>query len=227
MHNSILNICSIFNHHCPLCDSPSKGGSGPCAECLKELPYHHQGCDICALPGVTGICANCAKQRPSFSRVYAGFTYRFPLPQIVHKVKKGADPEALHWLAKTLTARLGAQLPEDAALMAVPMHPIDELIRGFNQSQILAESIARQLNRPAPLSILRKSRRTEHQAHLNRAQRRANLAHCFEIEREPPKRLILVDDVVTTGTTVERISDLLLKSGADEVFICTLCRTPD
>lgn len=227
MDNSILNIWSFFNHTCPLCDSPSHRGTGPCSDCIKDLPYQQLGCDICALPGVSGICRACQQQRPSFSRVFAGFTYRFPMPQIIHRIKKGADPEALHWLARVLAHRLSDQLPADAPLMAVPMHPLDQLLRGFNQSQVLAQALARQLDRSPPISILQKIRRTQHQAHLNRAQRRANLAQCFQLNALPPKRLILVDDVVTTGTTVERMSELLLKSGTQEVFVCTLCRTPD
>lgn len=227
MHNSILNRWLNINQPCPLCDISQGTSSGPCTACREDLPYQQLGCDICALPGVTGRCKDCQRKAPPYKRIYAGFTYRFPLPQLLHRIKTGGDPEPLYWLAQLLAGKLAENIPKDTPLIPVPMYPIDQLIRGFNQSELLARHLARELNLPAPINLIGKRQRTAHQASLNRAQRRLNLQECFSLNTRPPERLILVDDVVTTGTTVNRIAELLLQAGAREVSVCTLCRTPE
>jgi len=227
MHNSILNKWLNTNQTCPLCDSAQGTSIGPCDACREDLPYQQLGCDICALPGVSGRCNSCQNQRPAYTRIHAGFTYHFPLPQLLHRIKTGGDPEPLYWLAQLLARKLADKLPKDSQLIPVPMYPVDQLIRGFNQSELLARHLAKALNLPTPINLINKRKRTAHQASLNRAQRRRNLHQCFSLSRTPPERLILVDDVVTTGTTVGRITELLLQEGAREVSVCTLCRTPD
>ena len=227
MYDSILNNWLEIDQLCPLCDITPRTALGICEPCTGDLPYQQLGCTVCALPGVKGVCQACQRAKPSFSCIYAGFTYRFPLPQLLHRIKSGGDPEPLHWLAKLLARQLRNRLPPELPLIPVPMHPIDQLIRGFNQSELLARHLARALHRPAPIHLIEKRVRTPHQAQLNRAQRKLNLHQSFSLNATPPERLILVDDVVTTGTTVSRISDMLLRCGAREIYVCTLCRTPD
>ena len=227
MHDQLFNIWSLFNQACPLCDIHPGIASGPCQSCLNDLPHLLQACNRCALPGSHNLCPSCQQQPPPYSRATAGFNYRFPLPQLIHSVKTGRDPEPLHWLASALATKIRERICTTTTLVPVPMHIYDETLRGFNQSALLCDSLSRLLNLPQAPNLLVKSRRTPHQASLNRAERKANLKECYRVISAPPEEVTLVDDVMTTGTTLERLTRLLLQSGCKKVDLCVLCRTPN
>lgn len=227
MNLQFFNKWLTFNQHCPLCDIHPAVSAGPCPQCQQDLPRLLQACPRCALPGSDSLCNSCQQHAPSYSRAFAGFNYRFPLPQLIHRVKTGRDPEPLHWLSTLLAQQVSDKIDLHSTLVPVPMHPWDQTLRGFNQSQILTRNLAAALQLRVAPGLLVKTRRTEHQAALNRKQRRANLTNCYAIEGPLPQTITLIDDVMTTGTTAERLSAMLLEAGCREVSICVLCRTPE
>lgn len=226
MSNLNLNNWLKINQTCALCDLYPVEQQGVCQKCLSDLPFFHSGCPVCALPGSNGICNACQKHRMPFEWTSAGFTYRFPMPQLIHRIKSGKDPEPLFWLAHLLAQRTAKYLPRTAVLVPVPMHPFDQLMRGFNQSELLAIRLASFAELQLDTQLLRKFKRSSKQAKLNRKQRTENLSDCFEITASPPADVVLVDDVMTTSTTVRRLSELLLSAGCQRVGVCVLCRTP-
>lgn len=227
MRDQLLNNCLIFNQACPLCDIHPAIDAGPCKECSADLPLLLQCCPHCALPGANGLCPHCTERQPSYSTAFAALNYRFPIPQLIHRIKTGRDPEPLHWLSRLLADRMSDRINPSTTLISVPMHPWDQTLRGFNQSDILSANLAKRLNLRRDARLVRKTSRTAHQASLSRAERRDNLKQCYQLTASVPAHITLVDDVMTTGTTVERLSDLLLDAGCAEVEVCVLCRTPE
>jgi len=229
MNDQLLNKCLNINHACPLCDIAPANRSGVCNDCERDLPYLHQGCARCALPGMggaDGICSQCRDSSPSFNQVLAGFNYRFPLPQLIHRVKTSRDPEPLYWLSYLLAKSIDQRLDPLSTLIPVPMHSWDQTQRGFNQSELISRRLAKLLRLKHQPRLLQKLQRTPHQARLNRTERKANLQNCYALSDDIPKRVALVDDVMTTGTTVERLSALLINAGCEKVDVVVLCRTP-
>lgn len=221
-----LNKWLEFNRICPLCDIHTTDQQGICKHCANDLPYFQTGCPICALPASDGICNECQTREAVFKWATAGFTYRFPIPQLIHRIKTGKDPEPLHWLSNLLACRIGSQLPQEAYLVPVPMHPIDHLMRGFNQSEILARNLSKKTGLRLNTRLIQKYKRSPKQARLDRLQRTQNLKDCFKLTEKPPAEIVLIDDVMTTGTTLRRISELLLSAGCQRIGVCVLCRTP-
>ena len=226
MHGQLFNKWININQNCPLCDLVPGKHSGACNDCEADLPYLLQGCARCALPGIDGLCPACQESTPSFNQVYAGFNYRFPLPQLIHRVKTNRDPEPLYWLSHLLARSINQRIDPSSTLIPVPMHAWDQSLRGFNQSELISQRLAKLLRLKHQPQLLKKRLRTPHQASLNRAERRANLQNSYQLNGAVPKQVTLVDDVMTTGTTVERLSAILLTAGCEKVDVVVLCRTP-
>jgi ComF family protein len=153
-------------------------------------------------------------------------------------VFEGAIREAVHTLKynrrKRMAAPLGTLLNRYLlahpiavdAIVAVPLHPERLRKRGFNQAQLLAAQLAREAKLPLLVSELVRVRQTSQQADLNRAERRANVREAFAWEgvTSPPQRILVIDDVLTTGATVEAAAQALHAAGAREVHALALAR---
>ena len=134
-------------------------------------------------------------------------------------------------LGKRLGLRLGENLCSDQRfldsdlLMPVPLHPARKRERGFNQSEILAEMVSERINVPLAKGILRRIKNTKDQTNLSAEQRRENVAGAFSVshpERISGKRIILVDDVITTGATLKECAKVLKEAGAKRIVAATL-----
>lgn len=217
---------------CPLCQrAGGLDGEGLCADCrprLADLPAPR--CPGCggALGGVLGACGEClaAADRP-WLRAVSVFPFQDAARELVHRFKYQDQP----WLARFLGGRLAANwlrhgggiLP--AAIVPVPLHPWREFRRGYNQAELLARELARALDRPMR-PWLRRRRWTRQQARLDTAARQRNVRGVFQAARLPETRptLLLVDDVFTTGATLEAAARELLKGGAGAVMVATIAR---
>lgn len=228
----IYNWLSI-EHKCSLCGLAPANHHGICADCHADLPWLLGGCHRCALPlphtALPGsLCAQCAQTLPAFDRTLAAFNYDFPLSRLLPEIKYQRQPAHLGWLSQVLAAYLQQQYEDDwpDALIAVPMHPLSELKRGFNQAQLMTQVLGKQLRLPLSTCV-RKQRRTPHQMALGLEARKQNLHHAFKVIGQPPRHLALVDDVMTTGTTANTLAQLLKSAGAERVDIWVLARTPE
>lgn len=117
------------------------------------------------------------------------------------------------------------ELDHRFTIMAIPMHPIDQVIRGFNQTEIFVKKLAQK----SGLGIsraLKKPIKTKHQAGLKRTERLKNLELPYQVCGTVPERVILIDDIHTTGATLNAASRALKIAGSKEIIALTLCRTP-
>lgn len=221
------------NQPCALCGAPDADHHGICADCHGDLPWIMHRCSRCALPlpfdtPPGSLCGHCIQEPPSFDRTCAAFHYDFPISRLLPRIKYQRQPAHLGWLARVLAAYMRQQYENHwpDALIAVPMHPFSEFRRGFNQAQLLTEVLAKQLRLPVS-RCLSKTRHTPHQMSLGLEERRHNLHQAFRVTGQPPRHLALVDDVMTTGTTVNMLASLLKSAGTEKVDIWVLARTPE
>ncbi|WP_073276159.1 ComF family protein [Microbulbifer donghaiensis] len=213
---------------CLLCGD-SATGNGLCAPCSAELPYLHDACGTCALPLPRGAtsCPRCLQRPPSFSSASAAWHYAFPIGQLVQHFKYRGDLAAGHSLARLAAVAIEPRDRRPDLLVPIPLHWRRYWSRGYNQAQLIAVEFGRQWQLPVHSRLLRKRSATETQLQLKRAQRLRNLSQSFAVgEAVAGLHIGLVDDVITTGATLEAAARTLLAAGAAQVSAYALARTP-
>jgi ComF family protein len=218
----------LFFDRCILCGCKTKTDHSICHDCYKDLPWLLSCCDICALPLPENsnflICADCQKKKPAFDKVTALFEYGFPVDRIIGQIKYGKKPQFLGHLARIAAQLL--ELPDDIeCIIPVPMHFVSQFRRGFNQSDLLASELAKLLELPVERNLLQKNVSTERQMTLPRAARLKNQKDVFHCKASHFKRVLLVDDVMTTGATLESASLSLKKAGVEQIYVFVIART--
>jgi ComF family protein len=219
----------ILPRRCLVC-SLGCGPEGICVDCLRDLPWNRSPCQRCGLPlpgGVGGTCGACLLRPPPFHYVVSPLLYRFPVRQLIRQFKFRRNFAA----GAALTGLLGRHLlangtdPPDC-LVPVPMHGARLLFRGFNQAHDIARQLGRTSGTPLLDHDLRRPRRTRAQTGLDAIERRRNLRGAFAWHGRvlAGKHVALVDDVMTTGTTVGECTRVLRKAGAERVDIWVLAR---
>jgi ComF family protein len=230
---------TLLPGHCVLCRQRSGRAIDLCANCDHDLPRIAHSCKICNIPlpdypphdnWQFVICANCLARPPTFARVNAAFLYRPPIDYLLWRFKFGGDLAVGKVLGQLLANHI--ELTNTDLIAPVPLHWRRHFTRGFNQSYELAVTVGDVLNAPLCPNLLRRSIHTPTQQGLNRRQRQKNLHNSFRLKSLRNRKLIeekailVVDDVVTTGSTVEEIARLLLSEGAASVEVATVARTP-
>jgi ComF family protein len=224
--NNRLNIMqTLFAKRCLLCGAVSDGDfCQPCHVSLPHLPSHH--CVICALPLATAdVCGACLANPPAFERSIAAASYTFPIDALLHSLKYEAKLALAPVLADLLTARIStADLPD--FVLAMPLHPAKLRERGFNQ----ALEIARRVSKTTGVELLplaaRRVKDTRSQTGLPWKEREKNIQGAFACEADLSKRRIaIVDDVMTTGATLNELAKVLRKGGASGVSVWVVART--
>lgn len=227
----MVNICTLIGQtigsRCALCGAPA---SGLCDHCASALPRNRHACRRCALPlppstPADTLCADCQRTRPAYDSAIAPLLYQSPVDDLIAGFKYHHRLHLGQPLAGLLVDAVDRQAPLPQLLLPVPMHPRNLRDRGFNQAAELVRQLSRHLAIPGSLSSLQRHGETTHQRGLNRARRLRNLAGSFACSGPLPAHVALVDDVITTGATVEQLSRTLKKAGAEEVEVWAVART--
>ena len=232
---ALLDI--IFPPRCHCCKSIVPG-SHPihlCSNCLDSMkPVASPFCPICGVPfftegGIDHACSSCLLHPPPFAAARAPFVYDGPVKNMIHHFKYERKLALRRPLALLVADRLATFAAETApdVIISVPLHPKRLRYRGYNQAVLLGETIARQWRVPLSRGNLRRIRWTEPQIELPAAERLRNVRGAFALA-EPSliegKKVLLVDDVYTTGATVMECSRTLTGAGASAVFVVTVAR---
>lgn len=212
------------------------GGQGTlCPACWREIDFiAGPCCTACGLPfdydfGDDGLCGACARRRPPYGRACAAVVYTDASRRLVLDFKRGDRTDAAPVLARWM-ARAGAGLLEKAeVIVPVPLHRRRLIARRYNQSALLALAIGRLAGLPVAVDLLRRVRPTRSQGGLSRAARRRNVQGAFALrlgaqDRLAGRRVLLVDDVMTTGATVEACARTLRRGGSGTVDVLALAR---
>lgn len=198
---------------CLLCLSPSRNGLC-CDACRNQLPRLTAAqCPVCALPSPMGAtCGRCLRKPPAFDRTAAAFAYDFPLDKLIHALKFHEKLELADFLAEQLATRI-SQRPD--FLIPLPLHAVRLRERGFNQSLLLAKSLGRKLDIPLQPDACHRVRDTAPQSSLPFRQRTRNMRDAFVCTADlSGKHIAIVDDVMTTGSSIGELSRALRKQGA-------------
>ncbi|AWK13958.1 DNA utilization protein GntX [Candidatus Fukatsuia symbiotica] len=220
--------------HCWLCMQPLYlSHHGICCFCLRNLANTPSCCACCGLPSETPSlpCGRCLLNPPCWTNITFVSNYQPPLSTLIKRMKFDGMTQLAPLLARLLllrwlNAKRHGERIKPQRIISVPLHKYRCWQRGFNQSDLLARPLARWLNCDYhPRSLIR-LHSTPPQQQLNAATRRKNLRgvfHCVDPIRG--QHLALLDDVVTTGSTVTEIANLLLAQGAASLQIWCICRT--
>ena len=232
----LLHEAALDERRCMLCHIPfSPTATGEmdetlalCPSCRKRLrPY--QGCALCGMPLLPeeyGICSSCRETPPLWQNMRCCGLYAGALKRLLLQGKFGADPVILHFLGRML-ARACYDLPRPDAIIPIPLHSNRLRERGFNQCQELARPLSQALGAPLLPRLLLRTLPTRHQVGLSGTERATNLDRAFRAAPEVRrKRLLLIDDACTTGTTLHRACEALLEAGAASVDVAVIARTP-
>ncbi len=225
------NIARTLVRLCPLCRMPLADDHAKlCRFCLQRL-LQTSRCPCCGLQSTddTSLCGQCLQQPPLWQRLYCVGDYQPPLSGLVHQLKYQRQPWLAGLLAELLLNRV-THKPD--IILSVPMHWQRYWRRGYNQSDLLARQLARRLAVPYQPGLVKRTIATKAQQRLDRQQRLHNLTGAFALAPISTTvicgaHLALVDDVVTTGSTMTQMCQLLLAAGAESIDIYCICRTPD
>ncbi len=231
---SLLEL--LREERCLCCGTPvpfaELGDSVLCSGCRPALSRRVRGfCPSCgelmAWPDQENApCGRCLREAPPWRRFFFHGAYEDRLRDLVLRLKDGRELALARGLG-SLLARHPDLTPEYDALVPAPMHGRRLRERGFNQALELARPVAGALRAPLAPELLRRHKAARPQTGLSRAERRANLRGVFAAsEAVRDKRLLLVDDIATTGATLEQATRALLQAGAIFVDVAVLARTP-
>ena len=226
-------ITFLYPAECRVCQEFLGATSVPyiCNNCWQDIHFlEAPWCDICGTPGVDGHCDACATTPPRYGKLRSIAFYQTTLQQAIHFFKF----EKKRGLAQHLIQLINAHIPLDCriaeydCILPIPIHKKRLRERGFNQSTLLADGIAKSGGVPILTDTLVRHRHTVAQSSLDREARQQNLMGAFEI-RNPniirDKRLLIFDDVFTTGATIREAVHELWTADPVEVDVLTLART--
>jgi len=219
----VLNNCLEFvrarlPQSCVLCGSDGGGEGALCAPCRESLPWlAHPSCEVCASPLASGrVCGACLEQAPRFDRVEAAFAYRYPVDAMV---------QAFKYRGRLALARVLGRLLDDAVssevdvILPMPLSRGRIAERGFNQALELARVLAPRHRVELLADACRKVAETPPQAALPWIERAKNVRRAFVCDADlRGLRVAVVDDVLTTGATLNELARVLRRAGADQVI---------
>ena len=228
-------IVFLYPAKCRVCDDFLGVVSMPyiCANCWREMQFlEPPWCDICGTPGVDGLCDACAVSPPRYGKLRSIAFYHTTLQEAIHLFKF----EKKKVFAQHLIQLINAHIPSGCSLEAydfvlpIPIHKKRLRERGFNQATLLADGIAKIAGVPVLTDALVRKRHTVAQSSLDSTARQQNIVGAFEV-RDPDiisgKRLLVIDDVFTTGATIREAVSELWTADPAEIDVLTLARTLD
>ena len=228
-------IDALLPPQCLACGTAVDTPGALCAGCFSAFTFITAPlCRVCGVPHSSPatddlICGACLRERPDYNRARGVFVYDNASKGVVLKFKHGDRTDAAVHLARWLQ-RAGADLITDAdVIVPVPLHRWRLLWRSYNQSALLANALGRLTGKPVIPDALVRAKSTPSQGRLDRTARRRNVAGAFRVHRPKGvagKRVLLIDDVLTTGATVEACTRALLADGAQRVDVLVLGRVP-
>ncbi|MBL8672829.1 MAG: ComF family protein [Alphaproteobacteria bacterium] len=224
---------------CIACGAEIRGSGACCAACWERLSFlGPPACARCGLPfdgepagkGLgSQLCATCIAAPPRFDRARAALRYDDASRPMILALKHGDRLDAAPRLAAMLLRAAGSLAAETDLIAPVPLHWTRLFVRSYNQSAILANHLARLANRPVIPDLLQRRRRTPVLGGLTRRQRARAMAGAIRVHPRrrgavEGRRILLVDDVMTTGATIDACCRALLSAGARSVDVVTLAR---
>ncbi|MBF0265264.1 MAG: ComF family protein [Gammaproteobacteria bacterium] len=224
----------ISSSHCILCNKEADIEISLCPQCINNLPINQQACIYCAIPLSSNtkqlICGHCQKNPFIFDQSFSPFLYHDSIIPLIHQLKYQEKLYIARTLAKLFTHQLQKiNFRKPDALVPIPLHTSKYKQRGYNQTQEITNFISKELHIPIDNQLLVRKKPTISQQSLNAKQRQNNMKDAFEVKQENNMiknyhHITLIDDVMTTGNTLQSAAKQLKKSGISVIDTWTIAR---
>jgi ComF family protein len=230
-----LVLDQLYPPLCLACDAPVASADALCAGCFGQLrPITAPRCPVLGLPftaslGPDALSAEAIADPPPFARARSAVIYNDIARALVSRLKYGDRPEYARLCARLMAQGGEELLTPDAVLVPIPLHPTRLLSRRYNQSTELARALGRLVDLPVECGLVRRRRRTRQQVGLSGNARERNVAGAFVLHpdaltRLAGRRVVLIDDVITTGSTVKAVTRALLAGGIADIDVLSFAR---
>ncbi|MDP8262292.1 MAG: ComF family protein [Candidatus Ancaeobacter aquaticus] len=232
---SFLDI--FYPRHCLLCSDPlSFGEELICPTCSRAVIFTKDPfCKKCARPLVVSVggrdgCYTCKSEKLPFEQLIALGIYEGDLKKCIHALKFEKKEYISKWFSDALVSFIESysiNIRNYDCIVPVPMHPLRKKERGFNQAELIARSLSKKLQIPYARGVLKRVKIGEVQSGLNKKKRQQNVEDAFVVTSPDVIKnntVLLVDDIYTTGATVQSAARLLRVNGARKVSVCVLAR---
>ncbi len=224
----------LFPRRCPVCgEITNPAGSLICPSCFLKLSFVKPPvCKKCGkeiVDETMEYCSDCMGHLHAFESGVALLNYDETARTVMAQIKYKNKREYLDFFGAAMARRYGRAVARTAveAIVPVPVHPSRKRVRGFNQAEVLAGVLGEKLKIPVEPKMLIRKKRTRPQKELSAAERLKNLSGAFTAGEGSRgiKRVLLVDDIYTTGSTIEACSRALRNAGVEKVYFAVICMT--
>lgn len=225
----------LFPPACPVCGQPLGVADGKreriCRKCADKIEYIKEPrCMKCGKPLKTDsaeCCYDCSRKRHLYERGIAVFAYTDGMKQSIYRFKYQGKREYAAFYGEEAAKSCGSLIRswKIDLIIPVPMYAAKQKRRGYNQAELIAKELGKHLNIPVVSEILIRSKKTIPMKALNDIERRKNVEKAFFVKTNVVKykRILLIDDIYTTGATIDSCADVLQKQGAKKVYFLCLC----
>lgn len=221
----------IYPTRCLICneklDYPEQFTCNQCKECFSFL---ENICEYCGSPiDKSGTCRVCNSEEFYFTKARSLFTFSNEIQKLIHGLKYDEKTNIGKLFATMIFHYLKKYKPFSNIdiLIPVPLHAVKFRSRGFNQSEKITRPLSKIIGIPQRTDIIKRSRFTSTQTQLNKQQRKVNVEGAFTLRKLPPDNnssVLIIDDVFTTGSTLNAISKLLQNNGVNQIYVLTIAR---
>ena len=228
--DTILNI--LFPRRCPVCGEIVRPAGGLiCPACFRELSFvKSPTCKKCGKEiedETMEFCADCMAHRHTYEYGLALFNYNDAARNSMVQIKYHNKREYLDFYGAAVAVRVEREIRRMRvdAIIPVPVHPSRRRKRGFNQAEVLAKIVGERLGIPVKAELLRRTKKTLPQKELSVGERLKNLSGAFRADEIPEniRRVLLVDDIYTTGSTIEACTRVLKTAGVETIYFGVIC----
>lgn len=223
---------ALYPRRCVICDEVQEGTTAVCEACAGKLPYvgpmYCMKCGGVLEESEREYCTSCKTKRrnSAYTRGVAAFRYEGVIKESMYAFKSGREEYAQFYADELVRLYLPTiQSWKAEVLVPVPLHPSKERKRGYNQAADLASALGRKLHLPVETKLLKRIRRTKDQKTLSDEERKNNAKNAFQIGQSilEYRKIILVDDIFTTGMTMNECAKALKVTEDTEIYFLTVC----
>ncbi len=220
----------LYPPRCPVCGQPAPFGLKICPECRKRLPViETKRCRKCGKPieDFDVLCPDCVREDHLYDRGLGIYMYDETMKRAISELKYKGRREYGEVFGELLYENARSELMywKPDCLIPIPLHPAREAERGYNQARIISEALSKRCGIPVRSDILTRTMETDRMKELSAKDRINNMIRAFEVSEgcRELRSVVLIDDIYTTGSTVDAASAVLRRAGIDEIYFLAVC----